>query len=44
MGLDGDVWVQMVLVGFDSDDGGWVWIGRSMVGGLGYEFQWMGRW
>ena len=44
MGLDKDVWVQMMLVGFGSDDGGWV---RLLVdsGGLGYGFRWMGqRW
>ena len=25
--LDGDVWVQIVLAGFGSDGGGWVWMG-----------------
>ena len=31
MGLDGDVWVQMVLVGFGSDGGGWVQMGYGFV-------------
>ena len=27
LGLDGDVWVQIVLAGFGSDRGGWVRMG-----------------
>ena len=27
VGLDGDVWIQIVLAGFGSDEGGWVQIG-----------------
>ena len=42
MGLDGDVWIQIVLAGFNSDGGGWVRIGRSMVGGLGCRWIWVG--
>ena len=38
MGWDGDVWVQMVLAGFSFNDGGWVRMGGSMVGGLGYRW------
>ena len=30
LGLDGDVWVQIVLVGFGSDGGGWVRIGQAL--------------
>ena len=31
MGLDSNVWVQMVLVGFGSDGGGWVQMGYGFV-------------
>ena len=42
MGWDGDVWVQMVLAGFSFNDGGWDWMGGSMVGGLGCR--WVRLW
>ena len=35
VGWDSDVWVQMVLVGFGSDGGGWVRMGGWVVDGLG---------
>ena len=35
MSLDSDVWVQIVLVGFGSNGGGWVRMDGSAVGGYG---------
>ena len=35
MGLDDDVWVQIMLARFGSNGGGWVWMGGFVVDGLG---------